>query len=156
MSKYWNNQGRYNQEFNALYEQLVPMSGACATQAGELIRAVNRIYYDAFNNGFVNNTSGAVNFLQQYATAYCKTSEFTAALYLLAGKSNTGGYSSVCAATEAALDLCVDTVYEIIRDNPELLNQPAECDMFALQDKTYYEPEEDLEEEYGYEYDEEE
>ncbi len=34
-----------------LFDELVPMSGKCDTEAGEIIRAVNRIGYRFFNDG---------------------------------------------------------------------------------------------------------
>ena len=63
---YWANNGKYTKEYQALYEQHVPMMGASETLAGEVLRASSKIYYDAFNNGFCNNTSGAWNFLDQH------------------------------------------------------------------------------------------
>mgnify|MGYP007077424611 FL=1 len=51
---YWNNQGAYNKEMNGMYEVLVPERGNAETINGELIRAINRLYYDKFNNGNCN------------------------------------------------------------------------------------------------------
>jgi hypothetical protein len=49
--------------FNSLYNALVPTHGNCTTLDGEYLRAVNKITYDGYNNGFGNNTSGPYNFL---------------------------------------------------------------------------------------------
>lgn len=51
---YWNEQGIYQEEYNKLYEQLVPSSGSAKTLNGELIRAISRLSYDYFNNGNCN------------------------------------------------------------------------------------------------------
>lgn len=66
MSKYWSNEGERQAEFTALTEELMPAVGAAATFGGEVIRAVNRLYYEAFNNGWGNNVSGALNFLREF------------------------------------------------------------------------------------------
>jgi hypothetical protein len=61
--KYWNNTP---QTFKDLWAQLVPGSGSAETLEGEMLRAANRLYYDYYNNGFGNNTSGAENFLRNF------------------------------------------------------------------------------------------
>ena len=155
MSKYWNNQGTFQSEFDALTQELMPAMGEAESLAGELVRAANRLYYDAFNNGFCNNTSGAVNFLYTYLVPFYKDDrDLKEALDLIAPKTNTGGYSSTGAMTGAALDTIVDKVAQLIINQPELKVQPNPCDLFDLQDDDYYEPEDDYEEEE--EYDDEE
>jgi hypothetical protein len=52
--KYWNEQGRYQQEYNAYWKALVPNTGEAATTEGEALRAISRIYYDIYNNGGCN------------------------------------------------------------------------------------------------------
>lgn len=146
--KYWNQQGKYQTEFNQLSEQLMPAMGAAESLAGELIRSANRLYYDAFNNGFCNNTSGAINYLYQYlAPLFPNDRDLKEALDYIAPKTNTGGYSSTGLTTSAALDLIIDRVYEAIRDNGDLKTTPNPCDLFDLQDDNYYEPEDDYYEE---------
>jgi len=61
-NSYWNNNGKYQREYNEL-KFLVPRMGKATTVAGELLRSVNRLYYDFYNNGMCNNTTGAINFL---------------------------------------------------------------------------------------------
>jgi hypothetical protein len=148
MSKYWNNEGKYNAEWNQLQDQLVPDVGSADTLAGEMIRAVNKLYYDAFNNGFCNNTSGAANFLDRYAKPMISNVKFNLALSLIEGKTNTGGYSTVDKTTMSALDLLVDSVYELILAQPQLKTTANPCDLYELQEPTYYEPEEEYDEEY--------
>jgi hypothetical protein len=141
MSKYWNNQGRYQKEFDQLTKQLMPGVGAAETVAGEMVRAANRIYYDAFNNGFINNTSGALRFLKVNLDA---DDELADAFRHIEPKTNSGGYSSVTEKTERCLDLLVDRVVENIRARPELVTMTNKVDMFDLQAPDYREYDEDF------------
>lgn len=50
---YWNNEGAYQEELDKLNEQM-PAMGAAETLNGELVRAINRLYYDYCNNGNIN------------------------------------------------------------------------------------------------------
>lgn len=50
---YWNNNGIYQQHLDKLNE-LVPASGEADTLHGEMIRAINRLYYEYCNNGNIN------------------------------------------------------------------------------------------------------
>lgn len=51
---YWGNNGAYQEEYDRLYEELVPAQGAATTTNGELIRAASRLAYDYYNNGNCN------------------------------------------------------------------------------------------------------
>jgi hypothetical protein len=51
---YWNGQGAYQTEYDALYAALVPDSGSAATLNGELVRGVTRLSYEFYNNGNCN------------------------------------------------------------------------------------------------------
>lgn len=59
---YWDNQGKYQEHYDALLDDL-PEVGNGTTRASEIFRAATKLYYDFYNNGMVNNTSGASNFL---------------------------------------------------------------------------------------------
>lgn len=50
-ASYWNNNGAYQKEYNALYEKMVPAEGAADTLHGELIRGISRLFYEYCNNG---------------------------------------------------------------------------------------------------------
>ena len=63
---YWNRNGKHQKEMDRLFDQLVPYDGSSNTVEGEILRAANRIYYDYYNNGMCNNTSGAVRFLNYH------------------------------------------------------------------------------------------
>jgi len=51
---YWDDNGAYQKELDVLYNKLVPMSGDAETVHGELVRVVNRLYYEYCNNGNCN------------------------------------------------------------------------------------------------------
>jgi hypothetical protein len=51
---YWNNTGAYQEEYNRLWDELVPPSGSCNTIHGELIRSLGRLTYEFCNNGNCN------------------------------------------------------------------------------------------------------
>ena len=46
---YWDANGAYQKELDELYSKLVPASGDAETVHGELVRAVNRLYYEYCN-----------------------------------------------------------------------------------------------------------
>ena len=48
---YWNNNGGNEQELKRLTEKFMPASGRAENLVGEVIRAVNRLYYEFCNNG---------------------------------------------------------------------------------------------------------
>lgn len=140
MSKYWNNQGRYQAEFDRYTEQLMPASGHADTVAGELVRSVNRIYYDAFNNGFCNNTSGALNFIKRIMPA---DEALTPIYQMLAYRVNSGGYSSLTPAVKDGLDTLVDKTVELLQNNPVLVATKNTNDMFDFQEPDFYEPDDE-------------
>ena len=61
---YWNSNGKHQTAYEEL-SKIVPSSGPAGTIEGEMLRAATRLYYDYYNNGFCNNTSGAVNYLMR-------------------------------------------------------------------------------------------
>lgn len=141
MSAYWNSAGRYQAQFDQFTQELMPASGAAETVAGELVRSANRIYYDAYNNGFCNNTSGAFHFLKRWLK---DDQELLAAFNHIEPKTNSGDYSRITKETGRCLDLLVDRVVENIQARPELLTMANEIDMFDLQEPDYREPDEDF------------
>ena len=48
---YWMCSGKYQKDYDELWERLVPSRGNAATKAGEVLRAVSRIYYRWYNDG---------------------------------------------------------------------------------------------------------
>lgn len=53
---YWNGNGKHQEAYNKLFEELVPATGEATTEAGELLRIASRFYYEWFNNGNCNAT----------------------------------------------------------------------------------------------------
>lgn len=51
---YWSSTGTYQEQFDKLYEEMVPSSGSAKTFNGELIRAISRLFYEYCNNGNCN------------------------------------------------------------------------------------------------------
>jgi hypothetical protein len=51
---YWDHTGKYQQEYDAAWEALIPASGKAKDGYPEALRAISRIGYDYYNNGFGN------------------------------------------------------------------------------------------------------
>ena len=62
--KFWNRTHEMYDDYEKLYDELVPDSGWSSTRAGEILRAASRINYDHYNNGSCNNTTGAWRYLE--------------------------------------------------------------------------------------------
>jgi len=138
--KYWENKGKFQKELNELTEQLIPPAGECATHGGEILRAAIRLYYDAFNNGFCNNTSGAINFLNLYLNKqFIDESALNHALNKIEPCTNTGGYSNVTDDIENSLDTILDYAVRFNLEFPELAQSKNINDMFDFQDDDFYE-----------------
>lgn len=54
MSSYWNNTGKYQKEFDALYARFVPPVGRASNDVGEMLRIASNLNYELFNNGGCN------------------------------------------------------------------------------------------------------
>ena len=51
---YWDNNGKYQEQYNKAWKQLIPASGEAEDGWPEALRAISRIGYDYYNNGFCN------------------------------------------------------------------------------------------------------
>lgn len=51
---YWAGTGKYQEQFQSLYDKLVPIQGEADTIQGEAIRAISRWQHDYFNNLLCN------------------------------------------------------------------------------------------------------
>jgi hypothetical protein len=51
---YWNQEGKYQAEYDAAWQALIPASGEAEDGLPESLRAISRIGYDYYNNGFCN------------------------------------------------------------------------------------------------------
>lgn len=135
--KYWGSDAPHQKEYSELFKKLVKPSGPSDTVEGELLRAANKIYYDYYNNGFGNNWSGALNFLEHQARFDVKK-EFAALQEYSTGKVFDGNESAI----EAVLDSLVDKVVDYIKSVGENLT-PYDGDMYDYQEKAYVAPEEE-------------
>ena len=142
---YWNNKGKYQNEYAELWE-LVPSSGKCDTLAGEMIRAATRLCYDFYNNGMGNNTSGAIRFLESKYVFADNLDIFDTIYEYTRGKVYHGGYNGdqFQLAIEKMIDLTIEKIKEL--DAESISNEE---DMFD-----YEEPEQERCDECGCEIDE--
>lgn len=113
-----------------LFKELVPDTGKADTVAGEIVRAVNRIAYRNWNDG------------DHIGVAYGKETCNTPARYLA---DTCGG--GVALAVNEAWGIVLDDMYNAalgdleaevlgyIEENPDLKNQPNNCDMWDYFDK---------------------
>ena len=51
---YWDNEGKYQAQYDRACKQLIPASGEANDGLPEALRAISRIGYDYYNNGFCN------------------------------------------------------------------------------------------------------
>lgn len=63
---YWSNKGKYQKQYNIFYKKLVPQSGKAKTTDGELLRCISRFYYEKYNNGFCNDKSYEIAYVNSY------------------------------------------------------------------------------------------
>jgi hypothetical protein len=149
MKTYWNNNGKYQAEFDSLWKELVSVQGKSKTLEGEFLRAIAKIYYDAYNNGFGNNTSGAYNFLVKKFDILDTVPAFSN----LAGIVNFGCVYTppmTWGETTKILDDAVDAIVEYIVSRNGSYSENV-YDMFEFGDEDFN-PEEDECEEWEDEY----
>jgi hypothetical protein len=51
---YWDRKGKYQEQYDAAWKQLIPLEGEAEDGLPEALRAISRIGYDYYNNGFCN------------------------------------------------------------------------------------------------------
>lgn len=54
MNTYFNANGKYQEEFDQLWKDLVPWAGKADTEEGEVVRSIGRISYEVYNNNCCN------------------------------------------------------------------------------------------------------
>ena len=55
---YWDNEGKYQEQYDAAWKALIPVSGEAKDGWPEALRSISRIGYDYYNNGFCNLWQG--------------------------------------------------------------------------------------------------
>ena len=117
-------------KIEALFEELVPMSGAASTVAGEIARAINRICYRNYNDGDhlgVGYGKETCNPAGRYLAKKCddKVAELVGACW---GIANDKSY-------DVLLDVLEGAVAEYIEAHPELKTTPNTEDMWDYRDE---------------------
>ena len=51
---YWDSEGKYQEQYDKAWKKLIPASGEAEDGLPEALRAISRIGYDYYNNGFCN------------------------------------------------------------------------------------------------------
>ena len=132
MNSYWDQEGKYQKEYEAIWEQHVPATGHSAVVGGELVRAASRLTHDFYNNGMGNNTSGAINFLREFGSIdqglYDTIYPYTR------GRLYGGWYEAD--ALHLAMIKMMDVTVEFILKNPQLLTIENAADMFDYSEET--------------------
>jgi hypothetical protein len=121
--------------FFELFDELVSAHGSCATLDGEYLRAVNKINYDGYNNGFGNNTSGPYNFLVQEFGMLDVYPEFEK----LKGYVNRGYSDKLTEEIKAILSGSIDVIIaHVISKNGEYTPNISNLNMWNYSDPTNY------------------
>jgi hypothetical protein len=66
MARFWSNKHELSAIKEKLWDEFMPASGKSEYVEIECLRAVNRLYHDFFNNGFGNNMSHAIAYIEKY------------------------------------------------------------------------------------------
>lgn len=134
--KYWNGNGKFQEQHDKLFNELVPSSGKSETFQGEMLRAAGRLYYDYYNNANCNNTSGPVKLLIVCEDRIgCKTE-----LEKLYAECNTGSYTNENLEVELETVMNAVISYIISMDGKY---ERSEVDMFEFEEPDYDEAEDD-------------
>ena len=70
---YWDNEGKYQAQYDRAWKQLIPFEGEADDGLPEALRAISRIGYDYFNNGFCNLWQGS----EEYDSDGCCYTEYS-------------------------------------------------------------------------------
>ena len=132
LGDYVDGTGRYQSEYQQLWDDLVPDSGHCETTAGELIRSAGRLKYDFYNNAMINNTSGAVNFLRQHKVIDAKTHRTIHRASI--GINDTELEKGYPGSLHEAINKMMDGTVKFIIDNPSLKSEPNTVDHLDMTD----------------------
>lgn len=65
-AKFWNHTHELSEKQSQLWDQYVPDSGNTEFVETEALRAISRLYYDFYNNGWCNEMQPAIDFLRGY------------------------------------------------------------------------------------------
>lgn len=129
---YWSGNGKHQQWNDLNFSTLVPSWGVASTVEGEMLRASSKLYYDYYNNGMCNNTSGPANYLTQCDITY--SLGISEQLHDVKLECNTDGYTTVNLSKQ--LEEITDAIIEYVQSkNGEYT--PNEDDMWFYQDNEW-------------------
>lgn len=136
---FWNRNHELSPDLLRLEGELVPLSGKADTLEGEFIRAIGRLGYDFYNNGFCNNTSDALDFLNREMPV-----EIITEYEFLKDYVNTGGYAPNYAknAIDTHLTNLTEKVVRYVLSKEGNYTE-SDLDMFDYGDPDYYPEDED-------------
>jgi hypothetical protein len=153
--KYYD-RARQPREYQIFWDQLIAPSGKSETIEGELLRAASKIQHDFYNNGFGNNWSGALAYLQQYLPSFGVSLPYS--LWNTISPYATGRMHPSNDKVEnqigLALDQLMDGVMAAIR-SADGNYHPNQTDMYDMNSPTEWSDEEE-EDDDTYDYDDEE
>lgn len=69
-SEFWHRSHPLSDANSKLYSQIVPPVGAAPTTDGELLRCINKVVYEVFNNGLSNDIDYELEFLLEHFDLY--------------------------------------------------------------------------------------
>ena len=125
---YWNSNGKHQAAYQEL-SKIVPSSGPAGTVEGEMLRASTRLYYDFYNNGMINNTSGAVNYLMRCDELF--DLELCEELAIVESECNTGHYTDK--SLSYSLEVITNVVIEYLISKDGLYTESGD-DLFDYAD----------------------
>ena len=106
---YWFNNGRYQEELDGLNnDSLIQLTDPECFEKS-LLNALSNIYYDYYNNGMCNNTSGSIRFIMKFNDLLKIPSDYLITVYKV---SNTGHYTDI--DLELQLEYIADSIIEYI------------------------------------------
>lgn len=128
---YWNSNGNYQEDYDRLYDDLVPDVGDCDVIAGELIRAASKLGHDFYNNRMCNNTTGSIHLLLNY-NCICADTYLTIKPMCEEGRSYEGDYDD---EEQREIELLVDQTVLKVLDTPQWFEMPTLYTIFDLEEK---------------------
>jgi hypothetical protein len=129
---FWSGRHALSPTLEDLQRRLVPLEGPTAYVETELLRASNRIGYDYFNNGFGNDVSQAVAYIDHYHVPYA-TQEFIAAWTSVREMALWGAPIQSCDEIDAQITLVAVEIVERLEAADRLgLLSPLRREMYDM------------------------
>jgi len=144
---YWDKKGEHQAYYEKAWKEFVPPTGPSHCVAGEMLRASSKLYYDLYNNGMGNNTSGPINFLISHKVI---DKELYDIIYPWTRGKVYGGSYNENEILIFAMERMVNCTLEHIINNQHLIEQKNTEDMFDYQESMIYDEDDEEDDEYYY------